>query len=291
MALRTLSCLAGLLFSALAAAQDGSSQLEEAIKEKETLTKQIEALKAQLADKANDAPVDLPLSIMNSAGNNVTLANCFESHELQAGEEIATTFLTGGFWVLPDGSDFNCTEGCVDCFYMKMEWSEKDGVSAGIGFGTEDDTKAVATMPEGGGLKLSISGAGSTECTEESCETGWANPLTASAESTISLTIEGSKLEEPAPVNDTVSAARLGRVGRIGRIGGIGRFRRPVFRRPVFRRPIWRRPVWRRPIYRRPIWRRPIWRRPIWRAPIYGVGPTCAWCNQYGRGSCWWLCR
>jgi len=275
MALRTLSCLAGLLFSALAAAQDGSSQLEEAIKEKETLTKQIEALKAQLADKANDAPVDLPLSIMNSAGNNVTLANCFESHELQAGEEIATTFLTGGLWILPDSSDFNCSTGCEDCFYVTMQWSEIDGPAARIGFGTgTEEAKgslrgADRLRPLGGGLKLSVSGAVVAQCTDESCQPGWTDPVAVNPDgSAVGIVIEGSKRAEPAPDDGAVSIARARYRGR--------RHRR-YYRRPVRRRPVTRRPVDRRPVYRPS----PGWPRRT---------PGCAWCNQHGSGTCWWLC-
>lgn len=221
---------------------------------------------------------EAPFSVLNNASNGVVLANCLERYELGPGEELQmATPIGAGFWVLPNSSDFNCSLGCADCYYVATQWTVAKGEFIQIGFGLpphgEADGGEEPVHPRGGGMELLIAGAGRARCTDQSCTPGWNTPVSFNATDLISVIVQGSEsaAEEGSGVEATVAAARFRRIGR------------PVFRRPVFRRPIYRRPIFRRPIYRRPIY------RPIIGHPVYT--PTCYWCSQFGAGTCWWLCR
>jgi len=291
MALRTVIALLSLAVARSAVPTEGDRQLVDSALEGDdecvagsgecglnALQRRTGKLETDEGDQATTegtpekpAPEETPFHIANNASNKVVLANCHERYGLKPGEKIETTMLvTGGFWVLPAGADFNCSVGCADCFYIAMEWTETEGASARIGFGLKSQTP----RPQGGGIRLSVSGAGTSQCTDESCKPGWTDALPVDLDRPkirVLVVVEGSETAKP-DANGTVDAARFGR--------GIGRRVGRGFRRPIRRRP------WRRPIFRR----RPIY-RPIRRHPIHGGGGGgCGWCNQYGHGTCWWLC-
>jgi len=239
-----------------------------------------------LSEEAEGKPAledeKFPLHVANGAGNDVVLANCHEAYHIRSDEEIGLSMPaggSGGFWVLTTGKDFNCTHGCEECFYVAMDWTATEGASVRIGFGLE--AKGKVAQPQGGGIALSVKGAGSKRCTDKSCKEGWTSALPVDLDaSVVSIVVHGSESSKPMG-NDTMAASgdlEVGRGGRGFRGGGFGRgFRRGGIR-PGFRRPF--RPGFRRPIYR------PL--RPGWG---FGHYPTCFYCHQYGLTTCWWLCR
>jgi len=255
--------------------------------------------------------------ISNNASFPIVLANCETNMTLTASQDhtLAYSSMTsmaeaGFFWVIPQGTTWDCDTGCPECFYVAFGLERGGGLVARIGYATEawqedgsDENDANDTadgslvnathgserevkLPDGAitGMELVVTqtemGArASSFCGEDSCSPDWERDHAVAWNSTIDLVVQGS----------TLSASQTSLLrGFHGHVGGFhGGFHGHVGYHPHggYHAHYGYHPHYGYPPYHR-VWRPRVYRRPVWRRPIY-PGAYCWRCSTY----CLWRCR
>jgi hypothetical protein len=84
--------------------------------------------------------------VKNSALHSVVIASsCSQSQKLLSGGDLSLVISKAQqFWVVPEGSGWDCQAGCSNCFYLTANLTSDGELEGNIGYGNDNDTASNA---------------------------------------------------------------------------------------------------------------------------------------------------
>lgn len=248
----------------------------------------------QLRGSGSAKPGQMLFRVGNNASFPITLGNCEANLTVPGLKEVTLAYNSTAsmveasfFWVVPEGTTWDCTTGCLGCFFVSFGLERGGGLVTRLGYETTDgaidwqrggpwgdsdgplanttnrsdagatDARAI-TGVELVVAQTDIGTRESSVCGETFCAPDWERDHAVSWNSTIDLIIQGSAESAQKIRDQPPSMLRFGRW-----------FHPHVFHPHVYH-------PWRRPYG----WHPRVWRRPLWRRPIYAYG-YCWRCSRF----------